>query len=158
MITKATKKLLKQYGLDEMNITQEDTARYWINQRIADIKAKQEAARDAELAKQANAEWPAEIGINSHCIETCNGVMYTISGIDDTYVYITTEYLRGHRMRKDYFLDSVKRGYEIVRGYTPEELKDGKLRPIVDGDTDDFAGKHQDDYEKCKELINRIDL
>ena len=134
-LSKETKRELKRLGLDQMGISDESTAKFYIRH----YQAKENAARwqrEAEEAnRQAAANWPAELHPGVHGVETASGCEFDITTIeDDTVIIQVTKRNACEPFETDRadFLDRVKRGRLIIMDYTPEEMADGIVKPLED--------------------------
>lgn len=132
-LSKETKRELKRLGLDQMDINEESTAKFYIRH----YQAKETAARwqrEAEEAnRQAAANWPAELHPGVHGVETASGCEFDIIRIEGTTVTIkVTNRKNGTEQENDLadFLDRIKHGYLIAADYTPEEMADGIVKPM----------------------------
>ena len=136
-LSKETKRELKRLGLDQMDINDESTAKFYIRH----YQAKETAARwqrEAEEAnRQAAANWPAELHPGVHGVETGSGCEFDIIRIEGTTITIlVTNRKNGTEQDSDLydFIDRVKTGRLIMQDYTPEEMADGIIKPTGEGE------------------------
>lgn len=137
-LKKATREELKRLGLAEMEIKDEGTAQFFIRQ----YQAKEQAERWKKEAEEANrraaANWPAELTVGKHGVETASGCEFDIVEIEgsELSISITNRGPQGEPYTTDRadFLERVKTGYVIVEDYTPAELEDGIVKPAGEGE------------------------
>ena len=159
-LKKSTREELKRLGLDQMGISDESTARFFINHYAAKENAARWKKETEEANRQAAANWPAELHPGVHGVETASGCEFDIIRIEGTTVTIkVTNRKNGTEQEDDLadFLDRIKHGYVIVADYTPEEMADGIVKPMGEGEIwERSAREFQMKYDaEKKRFINK---
>lgn len=153
-LTKTTKQELKRLGLDQLSITNERTAQFYINHYAAKERAAAWQKEAEEANRQAAASWPKELTPGVHGVETASGCEFDIIRIEGTTVTIkVTNRKNGTEQEDDLadFLERVQHGWLIIRDYTPETMADGILKPNGEGEIyEEHAHQHQQDYDLRK--------
>lgn len=154
-LTKTTKQELKRLGLDQLGITDDErTAQFYINHYAAKERATAWQKEAEEANRQAAANWPAELHPGVHGVETASGCEFDIIRIEGTTVTIkVTNRKNGTEQEDDLadFLDRIKHGYVIATDYTPEEMADGIVKPMGEGEIWERSAKNlQSLYDKTK--------
>ena len=153
-LTKTTKQELKRLGLDQLGITDERTAQFYINHYAAKERAAAWQKEAEEANRQAAANWPKELTPGAHGVETATGCEFDITAIEGTTITIkVTNREHGATMDDELadFLERVQHGWLIIRDYTPETMADGILKPNGEGEIyEEHSRQHQGDYDRIK--------
>lgn len=134
----STREELKRLGLGEMDVQDEGTAQFLIRHYQAKERAAQWEREQEEANRRAAENWPAELAVGKHGVETSSGCEFDIVEVegDELSISITNRGPQGEPYTTDRanFLERVRTGYVIIEDYTPAELEDGIVKPAGEGE------------------------